>query len=405
MGLGKTVQVIVAVKALIADYGFLKALIVAPSALQTNWLQELSVWAPELPYMRVRGDQQDRLASYQLPITIQVASYEQIRMDAVLMKSWNVYDLVILDEAQRVKNAHSSTALACRIIPRRRSWALTGTPLENSVSDIRSLFRFIKPDLHLGGSTIGTLTADIGPFILRRRIRDVISELPDVVDRTIRIDLSSEQRYAYDSVRQSAILVADDHESTTTDLLAKFTALKQVCNFDAASGTSSKLTVLQDLLEECHLSNKKAIVFSHYVDTLMWLSKQLPNSPAVYHGGLTETERDVIIEQFRQAAGAEVLLMSLKAGGVGLNLQFASVVILFDRWWNPATESQAISRVVRIGQRDVVLVYRFVTVDTIEERIESLLFDKEKLFDLNVNKYSETPDTKAPSLRSLIARA
>jgi SNF2 family DNA or RNA helicase len=388
MGLGKTIQAISAIVGL-ANAGIIsRVLIVTPASLQTNWKVEFERWAPDVPMMQIRGDQEDRLASYNLPILIQLVTYDLVRMDSVKMSVGLRYSLVVLDEAQRIKNGDSLTALSCRLLGREKSWALTGTPLENHTSDIAAVFRFLDPGL-LG--SLGAhlhLSEVIKPYVLRRRLLDVIPELPELIDQTVPLDLGPAQRMAYQDAEFHAHELAAEPTATSAVLLALITRLKQICNFDECSGESVKLDALQTILEECRARGKKVLIFSQYVNTLDWLSDKVSESVGIYHGGQSAAEKDATIERFKNAAGSAVLLMSLKAGGIGLNLQEASVVILFDRWWNPATESQAIARAHRMGQKEPVHVYRFLVLDSVEERIQNLLDDKVLLFDEHVNSLS-----------------
>jgi SNF2 family DNA or RNA helicase len=403
MGLGKTIQAISAIAALANAGEISRVLIVTPASLQTNWKAECERWAPDVPLMQVNGDQEDRLASYNLPVLIQLATYDQVRMDSVKMSAALHFDLVILDEAQRIKNADSLTALSCRLLGRKKSWALTGTPLENRVSDIVGVFRFLNPDLLRSQGAYPHLSETIKPYVLRRRLLDVIPDLPDLIDQTVPLELARAQRLAYQEVEFGAGELAVDTTASPAVLLALITRLKQICNYDEISGESVKLEALQTILEECTGRGKKVLLFSQYVETLEWLSPRITTSVGIYHGGLSAAEKDATIEHFKAAEGSAVLLMSLKAGGVGLNLQEASVVILFDRWWNPAAESQAVARAHRMGQKEPVLVYRFLVRDSIEERIQNLLDDKTLLFDEHVNSLAVAPPQQGTVLRTILA--
>lgn len=385
MGLGKTVQVAVALSLLLPSCKRSRALVVVPASLRLNWERELFKWAPHLSVRRLQGDAEDRAAQYQLPINVLIASYEQLRDDALNMSSEVHFDVVVLDETQRIKNAGSGTALACRTLRRDRSWALTGTPIENRVDDLVSIYRFVYPTLLNLAMTRPEIHSRMKPFFLRRRKHDVLPELPRIIIQDIPLELAEKQRAAYDMVwmsRQKQIKESKRGASKTI-LLALITKLKQLCNFDPESGESSKFELLKVMIDGLSAPDDKIIVFSQYVETLKWLFSHLDTQIPldIYHGGLREDEKSQIIERFKHKNGPRLLLMSLKAGGVGLNLDEASSVVLFDRWWNPAVEEQAIHRAHRFGREKVLHVMRFLVTDSIEERIAEVLEDKRELFE------------------------
>lgn len=389
MGLGKTVQASVALALIFRSVDVARGLIVCPAALTLNWEREVSVWAPDLVVRRVEGVDDDRIALYNLPIDVLIASYEQIRNDALDRIPNGTFDVVVLDEAQRIKNRDSRTAFACRLLPRRVAWVLTATPLENSREDFESVCEFIKPGLVHRRMTKQELFANVEPYLLRRRKSEVLGELPPVIIQDLPLQLSASQRARYEEVWYSR---ADgfqdiDRPIPTAALFGMLTKLKQLCNFEPTSEVSSKLDALNSFLESVAGRHDKFIVFSQYVQTLEWLSSRVPQMPYdIYHGQLTTAERDEVIRRFEKDKGPRLLLMSLRAGGVGLNLQAADTVILFDRWWNPAVEVQAIYRAHRFDRRTPLHVIRFITMDTVEERIDEILKAKQKLFEEYVNK-------------------
>ena len=384
MGLGKTVQVSVAMELLWRNQQLYRALVVVPTSLKLNWETELRLWAPSLSVQRVRGDAEDRRAYYFLPINVLIVSYEEIRLDINDFPGDVCFDVVVLDEAQRIKNSHSKSSLSCRIIKRNRSWALTGTPVENRLSDLISIFRFVKIGILHDGLSRNEIHSRMRSYFLRRCKRDVLKDLPPIIDQEIPIELQGKQQDAYLRAwgcRSEGLDTSVDGFSSA-NLFAIITKLKQVCNYDRESGESAKLNVLTDILNAQTADDDKIIVFSQYVDTLNWLTLQIKGIPLeIYHGGSSQTERKEILDRFRNDLGPRCLFISLRTGGVGLNIQEASTVILFDRWWNPALENQAIQRAHRFGRERPLHVIRFVVSGTIEERISDILVKKRELFE------------------------
>jgi SNF2 family DNA or RNA helicase len=318
-------------------------------------------------------------------MNVLIASYEQIRMDSLIVSSEAHFDVVVLDEAQRIKNSNSDASLACRLLERDNSWALTGTPIENVKEDLVSIYRFIKPGLLRPSMSRTQMHMCMKPFFLRRRKKDVLPELPPIIVQDVPLDLDLPQREAYDRVWLSRYQKAraGKHGYSNTALFALLTQLKQLCNFEPKSGASSKLEALELIVDGLHSSEDKMIVFSQYVKTLQWLSIRLTAKVPheIFHGGLNEDNKNAVIARFKSESGPRILLMSLKAGGIGLNLQEASTLVLFDRWWNPAVEAQAIHRAHRFGREKVLHVLRFLVVNSIEERIAELLKEKQVLFE------------------------
>lgn len=395
MGLGKTVQTAVALKS--AQNEYKRILLIAPTSLCLNWQRELEFWASGLVVRRVMGNENDRAMTYRLPIQVLIASYEQIRTDSNRFHGDVSFDLVVLDEAQRIKNINSETNLSCRIIPRRRSWALTGTPLENRPRDLVAIYRFLKPQLlHTSMSRVEMHEAMAGHF-LRRTKAEVLGDLPPILTKEVRLELGQAQRQIYDHIWDSRHQTLHSSESIqeSANMLAILTRLKQLCNFDRDSGESVKLDVILPLLDDVATNREKVIIFSQYVGALEWLSGRIKFPHSIYHGGLDLDSRERMLDAFRKQDGPQILLMSLQAGGVGLNLQEASTVILLDRWWNPAIENQAIQRAHRFGREAPLQVVRFLVEDSIEERILEILQEKEALFDEYVEAAPGSPTEQA----------
>lgn len=383
MGLGKTAQAISALRLILKRPEINRALVVAPASLGLNWERELQRWAPELAIRRLFGAQADRVVYYHLPVPVLIATYDQIRLDALDRIPDDTFDVVILDEAQRIKNHSSRTALACRLLPRQVAWALTGTPIENSRLDLESVFEFLSPGLLRRTDDRATILQKISPSFLRRRKSEVLSELPPILVQDLLFEMTDEQRSAYDAEWEAGSmgLRQGPHPAPAAALFAIITRLKQLCNLDPNSGESCKLDGLRVLLESAVASQSKVIIFSQYVKTLKWLKDSLePIAAVIYSGEQSTTERDHILQVFETTPGPFVLLCSLRAGGVGLNIPSADLVILFDRWWNPALEDQAVNRAHRFGRVSPLHVVRFLVRDSIEERIQEILDEKRSVF-------------------------
>lgn len=386
MGLGKTVQAITALRLLIHAGEVRQALVVCPKPLVSNWQRELARWAPELPVLPIEGDAARRAWQWrQQNIPVRIANYELLQRDGPqAVAAGAAFDLVVLDEAQRIKNRASLTSQVVRALPRARSWALTGTPVENSAEDLVGIFEFVMPGYLSPEMKLRRLGRLAGEYVLRRTKEQVLADLPPRLEREAHVELGPAQRESYRLAEERGVLrlAGLGAECTIHHVFELVLRLKQICNFDPASGESAKLERLQADLEEVAASRQKALVFSQYVETLDTLRSRLSAfAPLVYHGRVPQREREAVLARFRERPGPQVLLLSYGAGGVGLNLQCASYVFLFDRWWNPAVEDQAIHRAHRIGAAGPVTVTRFLTLDTIEERIDQVLQDKRELFD------------------------
>ena len=305
--------------------------------------------APELPVTVIEGDQARRNWQWQLADTpIKIANYELLQRDAQALGPGSLrFDLVVLDEAQRIKNRAGHTSQAVRQIGRRRSWALTGTPVENSPEDLVGIFEFLAPGHLTSGMKPRRMGQAASDYILRRTKDKVLTELPPKMFRDAQIELTSQQRATYQMAEEEGVLRLTElgEAATIQHVFELVLRLKQICNFDPATGQSAKLERLSADLEEVAASGRKAIIFSQWVDTLQHLARELaPYRPLEYHGRVPSKDRDDVIERFRDDPTRHVLLISYGAGGVGLNLQFAGYVFLFDRWWNPAVEDQAVNR-------------------------------------------------------------
>jgi len=400
MGLGKTIQAAVALQHL-AQESPGKYLIVAPAPLLLQWRQELRKWAPGLRFSTVTGKPSDRAWQWRARADIFLVSYDTLRQDfttnqhAPVAREW---DVVVLDEAQRIKNRDADISRVCKRLARKRAWALTGTPLENSLDDVASIVEFVCP-LRPGERPV---RVDAGPSLkdihervqLRRRKQDVLKELPPKTFRTVPIELCAGQRATYDRAEREGIvwLQGLGGELRVQHVLELITRLKQICNVCPQSGESAKLDDLAARMDTIVAEGDRALIFSQYVDPAYGVpliaSHLRKHAPLTYTGAMDAIERENVIERFRREDRHRALVLSLRAGGQGLNLQEASYVVHFDRWWNPAVERQAEDRSHRLGQTAPVFVYAYIAADTIEERIDKILAQKQALFDQVVDETS-----------------
>jgi SNF2 family DNA or RNA helicase len=289
MGLGKTMQAITAIRMLLLSGEMQNALLICPKPLVTNWVREFRQWAPEIPVAVIEGDSNKRAWVWSNPqAPVKIANYELMLRDWSIIDSESLhFDLVVLDEAQRIKNRASTTSEVICSIPRTRSWALTGTPIENSIEDLVSIFEFLAPgylrdDMHL--KSLSQATRD---YILRRTKDKVLSDMPPKLFRNADLDLSPEQRASYRVAEEEGIVhLSELGESITVQHVFELVLrLKQICNFDPVSGCSTKMERLEADLEEVAASGQKAIVFSQWVETLETIAERLERfHPVQYHG-------------------------------------------------------------------------------------------------------------------------
>lgn len=383
MGLGKTMQTILAVRLLLRAGLIRSVILVCPKPLVSNWIREFSLWADEIPVAVIGGAPNRRRHLWLAdPSPVKLANYESLSRDEEIIQSSRLaVDLVVLDEAQRIKNRDSKTARVARSLRRKRSWALTGTPVENHPGDLASLLSFIGQEDPIDERP-ATLRELAQGMLLRRTKEMVLDDLPPRLVRDVWIDLTPAQRERYDKAETDGVAqLGHQREIAIEHVFELIGRLKQICNFDPVTGASAKADQLAAELEEIAGSGRKAIVFSQWAQTLDQLAGRLaPFAPLVYHGAIRARQREEILREFKDNPARPVLLLSYGTGAVGLNLQFANYVILFDRWWNPAVEDQAINRAHRIGQKDRVYIQRMLTPGTIEERIAAILEKKRELF-------------------------
>ncbi len=385
MGLGKTVQVIVSLRLLFRAGLIHNALVVCPKPLVINWSRELRLWAPDLPFEVVGGDAEQRRYLWHVSnCPLKLVNYELLGRDEGFVLDERVkYDVVVLDEAQRIKSRESKTAQVARAIKRERSWAMSGTPIENKVDDLINIMEFVDPGRIAADTPASQLRSLTSDYLLRRTKEMVVSDMPPRVIRDVYLELTPAQRETYDLAEQEGVIHLNSLGQTITvqHVFELVMRLKQICNFDLRTGQSAKLEQLLADMEEVAASDRKAIVFSQWTEPLEELARHLkPYGPLLYHGKVPHARRQLILDQFKSDPTKHVILMSYGTGSVGLNLQFTNYVFLFDRWWNPAIEDQAINRAHRLGQKSTVFVSRFISQNTIEGRIAEVLQKKRDLF-------------------------
>lgn len=416
MGLGKTIEVLALLlhrQNQSPTFGP-PTLLVCPTSLLGNWEREIAKFAPSVPFFVHHGNNRDVLPQHFKPHTIILTTYGVIRREEEIFgaRSWG---MVVVDEAQAIKNAGSAQAKAVRKLKAPFKLALTGTPIENRLLELWSILAFALPG-YLGNEGLFRerfatpiekyrdpdaameLRQRVGPFILRRLKTDrtIIQDLPEKNEMKVYTQLTKEQALLY----QARVEQMDKDLAAATSIerrgriLALLTHLKQICNHPSQflkqqgpyKGRSGKLERLTDMLEEVLESGEKALIFTQFKEMgdrlQIHLNDALGFEPPFLHGGSTREQRDEMVRVFQEEEdGPRVMLLSLKAGGVGLNLTAATHVFHFDRWWNPAVEDQATDRTYRIGQTRNVQVHKLITMGTLEEKIDGMLESKRDLAD------------------------
>lgn len=436
MGLGKTVQALAMIEALgVAEPNASTgaALVVCPSSLVWNWKREAAEFLPGVPTLAIDGPAREKLFAAIPAHRIVITSYALLRRDIERYRGMS-FAAVLLDEAQHIKNPDSQNAKAACTLEARSRFILTGTPVENSVRDLWSLFEFLLPG-YLGNRTDfrdryetpllngadaaiwSRLSRRIGPYLLRRRKQDVLADLPDKIEQVIEVELSESQRATYAKLQQAARSQIDQLNdagqagAARMRVLTALLRLRQACcdlRLLGASGdegaTSAKIGALRELLGEAVDGGHRVLVFSQFTTMLDLIERSLETDGLNFCrlDGSTK-DRAAVVDRFQTDASIPVFLVSLKAGGVGLNLTAADTVIHFDPWWNPAVEAQATDRAHRIGQKNVVTSIKLIARDTIEERVLQLQQRKRELLAGTVDAEAAITRLDATDLAELVA--
>lgn len=412
MGLGKSIQLIYFIKQILKEKKDAKILIVAPTSLIYNWKNEFDKFGKELSYKvfaenrNLRKKELENIEN----INILITTYGLVKQDKEKYLNIN-FEVIAIDEAQTIKNANTQMTKTIKELKASTKLALTGTPLENSVLELWSIFDFIMPG-YLANNTsfqkkynikdvnqenlkvLDTLTNQIKPFILRRRKKDVVKELPSKIENNIYIDLNKEQKKLYvaqlekTKKEMETILNTDGFEKGNFKILQLLTKLRQLCIdpkilFEDYHGGSSKIENLISLIQGIIENNHKILLFTSYKSALDIVNQELSNhniTTYVIDGSVSSKKRMELVNKFNED-NTNVFLITLKAGGTGLNLTSADVVIHLDLWWNPQVENQATDRAHRIGQKNTVEVIKLICKGTIEERILELQNKKKILSD------------------------
>lgn len=421
MGTGKTVMTTVALRILLHRGKIRRVLIICPKSVLGVWDSHLRDWAHTLSVTVVSGSRDRRQVDWRCPAHVYVASYDTLRSDvtkgrhetrSLLERAIDVarFDLILADEAHAIKNSSSARARAVLRLARKATyrWALTGTPIQNGLDDLRGVFAFVRPALfrHAHELTPAEASRRIEPYFLRRRKRDVFPDLPDKIRSDVWLDLDNDQQAEYDQALQRG---RDEFRSGRKDfarkhIFALINELKRICNFAYGRADSPKLAALMEAIEEVDANGKKALVFSQYrengVDKL--------RSPLKKYGAVALTGEDSLtqrasrISDFQNDPATKVFLATVQTMGVGVTLTAASYVFHFDHWWNPSLAWQAEDRAHRKGQCETVNVYSYWMHGTIEERIRAILDRKGLLHEEVIDALSKTDFERALTTDDLL---
>ena len=402
MGLGKTVQLLSLLLSEKEEGRPCHTLIVCPASLIFNWYNEIRKFTPELRSVMVIGSAAERASVLEehSDYDILITSYDLLRRDYAQYGPIE-FTFEILDEAQYIKNQQTKNALAVRSIHSLTRYALTGTPIENRLSELWSIFSFLMPGYLYDYSefrdrfempivkdddmkTADKLRAMIAPFILRRRKKDVLPELPDKLEETVFVRLEGEQRKLYDAwtarlLEQLSGQSDEAYAQNKIEILSQLLRLRQICCspdlvYEDYKGGNAKLDACMEYIQQALEGGHKMLIFSQFTSMLEIIAERLKAENRAFYritGDTPKQERADLVEKFQDETqnDTRIFLISLKAGGTGLNLTAADIVIHYDPWWNLSVQNQATDRTHRIGQNNVVSVFRLITENTIEENI------------------------------------
>ncbi|MFM8365046.1 MAG: DEAD/DEAH box helicase, partial [Verrucomicrobiota bacterium] len=424
MGLGKTIQTLTLFESHLGPH-----LVVCPSSLVWNWLREAERFTPSLKTLALHGSDRDALFERIPTSDLVITSYALLRRDLEKLQPF-AFSTAVLDEAQHIKNPESQNAKAARALQAKARFILTGTPLENSVRDLWSLFDFLLPG-HLGsrkdfqdryekpveaGDTSGTwprLVRRVKPWMLRRTKSEILTELPDKIEQVVEVELTPDQKAAYTQLqiaaRAEVDALRDSGGAARMKVLTALLRLRQAsCDVrllgKKSEAPSGKIDALLELLREAVDGGHRTLVFSQFTSMLDLIAPSLDEAGIswVRLDGTTK-DRAAIVDKFQNDSSISVLLISLKAGGTGLNLTAADTVIHFDPWWNPAVEAQATDRAHRIGQKNIVTSIKLVSRDTVEQRVLAMQEKKRALVsELLDPAHAATPGLEDRDLIELI---
>lgn len=392
MGLGKTIQII----AFLLSQKGKKSIVITPTSLIYNWRDEFNKFAPSLKVGIIHGDKKNRVVMMEKDFDVIVTTYGLIKNDYEYYKE-KEFDFCIIDEAQNIKNSKAQNTKYVKAIKASCRIALSGTPMENNLMELWSIFDYIMPgyllseakfkEKYLKEDMYDELKELIKPFILRRLKKDVIDELPDKIEKKFMVEMEKNQKAVYQSyikeVRQK-LYSGEDNKITVFSYLTK---LRQLCLdpsliLDDYVGRSAKIEAALNIVNMAIAENRKVLIFSQFTSVLQKLGDELSekNIGYLYLDGSTKANKRVeMVKEFNESEELKIFLISLKAGGTGLNLTSSDLVLHFDPWWNPAIEDQATDRAHRIGQQNIVEVIKLIAKDSVEENIIRLQEDKREL--------------------------
>ncbi|MEM6965683.1 MAG: DEAD/DEAH box helicase, partial [Bacteroidota bacterium] len=405
MGLGKTLQTIT-ILATIYPKEKMSSLIVMPRSLLFNWNAEIKKFAPQISTYTYYGNTRDLEAAKKANLIF--TTYALMRNDIEQLKE-EKFHYLILDESQNIKNIQALTTKAVMLLKSKHRLALSGTPIENNLGELYSLFRFLNPAMfgtvgqfnqnylypiqkNNDKEAIRQLRQKIYPFILRRLKRDVLKDLPDKIEQTLFVEMSAAQRKLYEQRRMfykeavDSSIASRGLQQSRFFIFQALNELRQIAstpeNFSDGKIISPKRELLQDQLMDSIANGHKVLIFVNFLAAIELVSEQLA-SVGIEHVTMTGATRNrqALVQKFQNDSNCKAFLMTLKTGGTGLNLTAADTIFIFDPWWNVATENQAIDRAHRIGQQNKVLAYKLITEGSIEEKIVQLQEKKKELFD------------------------